>query len=124
MLRLHTGTSAYGIKNYFRQSDYYASEAVGRWGGRLAAELGLAGPVAMADFDKMTDNVNPATGERLTLRTRENRRIGATEPERTNLVSTPRTRYLEGVPSLPGGDPTARKTSPGAPGMNPDFSDP
>src|SRR5262245_22776511 len=76
MLRLHTGTSAYGVKNYFRQSDYYASETVGSWGGGLAEELGLHGRVQMDDFDKMADNVNPATGKRLTLRTNKFRRIG------------------------------------------------
>lgn len=76
MLRLHTGTSAYGVKNYFRQSDYYASESVGSWGGDLAEELGLRGRVQMDDFDKMADNVNPATGKRLTLRTNKFRRIG------------------------------------------------
>jgi hypothetical protein len=76
MLRLHTGTSAYGVKNDFRQSDYYASESVGRWGGGLADDLGLHSRVTMADFDKMADNINPATGKRLTLRTNKFRRIG------------------------------------------------
>lgn len=76
MLRLHTGTSADGVKNYFKQSDYYASEAVGRWGGKLAAELGRTGEVDEKSFGQMADNINPLTGERLTLRTKENRRIG------------------------------------------------
>jgi conjugative relaxase-like TrwC/TraI family protein len=76
VLRLHTGTSAYGVKNYFKQSDYYASESVGRWGGKLAADLGRTGPVDEQSFGQMVDNINPLTGERLTLRTKENRRIG------------------------------------------------
>jgi hypothetical protein len=76
VLRLHTGTSAYGVKNYFKQSDYYASEAVGRWGGKLAAELGLSGTVDDQSFGRMADNINPATGKRLTLRNKENCRIG------------------------------------------------
>ena len=42
MLRFHTGTSAYGVKNYFETSDYYCqgNETVGTWGGKLAGGWG------------------------------------------------------------------------------------
>ena len=78
MLRFHTSNSSYGVKNYFETADYYSqgNETVGRWGGKLAAELGLTGPVDKDTFDQMCDNINPATGKPLTPRTKENRRVG------------------------------------------------
>ena len=78
MLRLHTSRSAYGVKKYFETADYYSEgqETVGLWGGKLAPELGLSGMVTKEAFDRLCDNINPATGEPLTPRTRENRRVG------------------------------------------------
>ena len=51
-------------------------ETVGKWGGKLAEQLGLSGTVDKASFDRLCDNLNPATGESLTPRTNENRRVG------------------------------------------------
>ena len=78
MLRYHTATSATGVKNYFGSADYYSqgSETVGLWGGKLAPELGLEGPVTPDAFGQLCDNINPATGKRLTARTNEFRRVG------------------------------------------------
>jgi conjugative relaxase-like TrwC/TraI family protein len=78
MIRLHTATSATGVKNYFGTADYYSqgTETIGRWGGGLADDLGLKGSVTQTDFGMMSDNINPVTGKRLTLRTNANRRIG------------------------------------------------
>ena len=80
MLRMHTATSASAVKNYFKVSDYYAEgesqETVGRWGGELARRLGLEGRVTKDAFDKLCDNIHPATGQPLTPRTNGERRVG------------------------------------------------
>jgi conjugative relaxase-like TrwC/TraI family protein len=78
MLRIHTARSAEGVKKYFEAADYYSqgNETVGRWGGKLAAELGLSGTVDKASFEMMCDNINAATGKSLTPRNKENRRVG------------------------------------------------
>ena len=77
MLRIHEVTTASDAKRYYAASDYYAQgqETVGRWGGKLAAGLGLAGTVDKARFDQLCDNIDPATGGPLTQRTNENRRV-------------------------------------------------
>lgn len=75
MLRLHTATSAAGVKNYFKGADYYADEAAGIWGGKLAAEWGLSGTVDKAVFDLLCDNKRP-DGTPLTPRTNDKRRVG------------------------------------------------
>lgn len=72
MLRMIQSSSASGAKNYYTEGlskeDYYSEgqEIVGAWGGKLAARLGLSGTVEKTAFDALCDNVNPATGERLT----------------------------------------------------------
>ena len=78
MLRIVAATHAAGVKRYFAAADYYSEgrETVGIWGGTLAAELGLEGAVDPADFAALVDNLHPQTGERLTQRTRDYRRIG------------------------------------------------
>ena len=75
MLRFHVATSAYGVKKYFEGSDYYADEAVGRWGGKLAERMGLSGTVDKACFDRLCDNRRP-DGTPLTPRTNDDRRVG------------------------------------------------
>ena len=71
MLTIYGQTSASAVKNYFTAADYYSKgqETVGRWGGKLAPLLGLWGEIQKEDFDRMCDNLHPATGERLTQRT-------------------------------------------------------
>jgi conjugative relaxase-like TrwC/TraI family protein len=78
MLRIRTVTTASDAKNYYAEADYYAQgqETVGQWGGKLAERLGLCGAVTKDAFDKLCDNINPATGKSLTQRTNDNRRVG------------------------------------------------
>lgn len=78
VLTIYPQTSATDVKKYFQTADYYSQgqETVGRWGGKLAAELGLTGAVTKEAFDLLCDNINPATGEPLTPRTNDNRRVG------------------------------------------------
>jgi len=78
MLTIHEVTSATDAKNYYASSDYYSQgqETVGRWGGKLAEQLGLSGKVTKEAFDRMVDNRHPDTGKRLTPRTKDNRRVG------------------------------------------------
>ena len=62
MLRIHTATSPEGVKSYFAASDYYAEgpETIGRWGGKLAAMLGLHGTVDQASFERLVRQSRPA----------------------------------------------------------------
>jgi conjugative relaxase-like TrwC/TraI family protein len=78
MLTIHEVTSATDAKKYYAASDYYSQgqETVGKWGGKLADTLGLSGKVTKEAFDRMVDNLHPSTGERLTQRTKDNRRVG------------------------------------------------
>ena len=78
MLTIYEITSATNAKHYYAAADYYSQgqETVGRWGGKLAEGLGLTGKVTKDAFDRMVDNQHPATGERLSVRTKENRRVG------------------------------------------------
>jgi conjugative relaxase-like TrwC/TraI family protein len=82
MLRIIQSNSAAAAKSYYAEGlskeDYYSEgqEIAGRWGGQLAASLELSGQVDKAGFDALCDNVNPATGERLTARMKGARRVG------------------------------------------------
>jgi conjugative relaxase-like TrwC/TraI family protein len=82
MLRITPSTSAKGAKEYFRQSltrsDYYidGQEVVGRWGGKAAETLGLTGEVDEASYFALVDNRHPESGEQLTPRQKDNRRVG------------------------------------------------
>lgn len=82
MLRIVPSTAADGAKRYFDEAlsrgDYYleGQELAGSWGGEAAAMLGLAGGVSREAFHQLCDNVNPATGKRLTSRTKDRRRVG------------------------------------------------
>ncbi len=73
--------SASDAKRYFNESlspgDYFTrgQELAGEWSGRGAARLGLAGRVEKDAFHRLCDNLRPDSGERLTLRTREGRRV-------------------------------------------------
>jgi conjugative relaxase-like TrwC/TraI family protein len=67
---------------YFTQglsrSDYYidGQEVPGRWGGKGAERLGLQGEVDTKDYFALCNNLNPETGEQLTPRNKDNRRVG------------------------------------------------
>lgn len=78
MLNITAQQNAAGAKSYFAQADYYSQgqEVTGRWYGAAAAMLGLSGTVEQADFHRLCDNLHPQTGEPLTAKTIENRRVG------------------------------------------------
>lgn len=72
-------------KSYFRDAlttgDYYGfknleQEIVGAWGGKGAQRLGLDGVATRETFERLCDNLHPLTGERLTPRFKEDRRVG------------------------------------------------
>jgi conjugative relaxase-like TrwC/TraI family protein len=79
---MNTCASAAAAKSYYTQGlsreDYYShgQETPGRWAGLGALRLGLSGLVEKDSFSALCDNINPQTGERLTARTKDNRRIG------------------------------------------------
>lgn len=84
MLRVIVNASSAGAKSYYSnglsKDDYYtkgqSQEIIGNWGGKGATTLGLQGTVTKDDFAKLCDNIDPSTGEQLTARQNENRRIG------------------------------------------------
>jgi conjugative relaxase-like TrwC/TraI family protein len=78
VLTIYEQTSSADVKKYFEVADYYSEgqETVGHWGGRLAGWLGLHGTVDKASFERLCDNLHPQTGERLTARTNDKRRVG------------------------------------------------
>jgi len=78
MIRVTQQKSASGAKQYYTKADYLSEgqEIVGSWGGKGAARLGLAGTVDKSSFERLCDNLDPSTGEPLTVRTRTERRVG------------------------------------------------
>jgi hypothetical protein len=82
MLRITPSTSAAGAKKYFTESltrsDYYidGQEVAGLWGGKAAERLGLRGEVDAKSYFALCDNLHPETGEQLTPRNKDNRRVG------------------------------------------------
>src|SRR5580693_228287 len=78
MIRISQQDSAAGAKRYYATADYYTEgqELVGFWGGKGAARLGLSGTVDKDSFERLCDNLHPATGDPLTVRTRTERRVG------------------------------------------------
>jgi conjugative relaxase-like TrwC/TraI family protein len=78
MLRIIQNTSAAGAKSYYGTADYYSEgqELEGNWRGEAAARLGLSGAVGKEAWDALCDNRNPATGQALTPRRKQDRRVG------------------------------------------------
>jgi conjugative relaxase-like TrwC/TraI family protein len=70
------------VKNYFihapSQEAYYCEgqDFNGIYGGKGAARLGLSGSLQEGTFSRLCDNLHPLTGEKLTLRMKEERRVG------------------------------------------------
>ena len=78
MIRITQQDSARSAKAYYATADYYSEgqELVGSWGGKGASRLGLEGTVDKFSFERLCDNLDPRTGEPLTVRTRSERRVG------------------------------------------------
>ena len=78
MLRIIQNTSAAGAKSYYSTADYYTEgqELEGHWRGEGAARLGLSGTILSAAWDALCDNRHPQSNEPLTLRRKEERRVG------------------------------------------------
>jgi conjugative relaxase-like TrwC/TraI family protein len=78
MIRITQQDSAEGAKSYYAKADYYSEgqELVGSWGGKGASRLGLEGTVDKFSFERLCDNLDPRTGEPLTVRTRTERTVG------------------------------------------------
>ena len=77
MIRISQQNSAKDAKRY-HAADYYSEgqELVGSWGGKGATRLGLSGTVDKSAFESLCDNLDPRTGEPLTVRTRSERTVG------------------------------------------------
>lgn len=82
MIRMIQSSSSAHAKDYFSEalakSDYYINdqELNGNIQGKLAERLGLSGPASKDVFFALCENVNPSTGESLTLRTKQDRTVG------------------------------------------------
>jgi conjugative relaxase-like TrwC/TraI family protein len=82
MIRMIQSNSSGHAKGYFKdallRSDYYIDnqELPGKFEGKLAQRLGLPEMANQSDFFNLCENINPKTGENLTPRTKEGRRIG------------------------------------------------
>lgn len=85
MMFINHMRSARAAKDYYTQhiapgdGRYYtqenAAQMKGAWHGRAADMLGLSGEVNRDDFFALCDNEHPVAGERLTPRTKEDRRV-------------------------------------------------
>jgi len=78
MIRISQQESAKDAKRYYARADYYSEgqEIVGLWGGKASTRLGLSGTVDKGSFEALCDNLDPRTGEPLTVRTRSERTVG------------------------------------------------
>jgi conjugative relaxase-like TrwC/TraI family protein len=78
MIRVTQQNSGAAAKKYYATADYYSEgqEIIGSWGGKGAARLGLEGTVDKFSFERLCDNLDPSTGNPLTVRTRSERRVG------------------------------------------------
>src|SRR5579863_6032058 len=80
MLIVTPSLSSERAKRYFGESlsrdDYYThdQEVAGQWFGKGAEQLGLRGTVDKQSYFALCDNLNPATGDQLTPRQKQNRR--------------------------------------------------
>jgi len=89
MLRIFCSEDISQAKNYYTSSlkyeadpsklgQYYGQEqeVIGEWQGKGAELLGLHGKVDQRAFETLCENKRPGSGDRLTPRTNDNRRVG------------------------------------------------
>lgn len=82
MLRITVNTSSAGATRYYSEGlsrqDYYSEkgEIIGNWGGKVAEKFGLSGQVSKDEFEALCYNAHPTTGEQLTARNVDGRRVG------------------------------------------------
>jgi conjugative relaxase-like TrwC/TraI family protein len=78
MLRIIQNSSPAGAKSYYSTADYYTEgqELVGQWRGEGAGQLGLSGQIMPESWDALCDNRHPGRDEPLTLRRKQERRVG------------------------------------------------
>ncbi len=74
MLKITPHKSASASQLYEYYSEQY--QTIGHWGGFAADRLGQRGEVSPEAFIALCDNIHPAMGDRLTARTKEERRKG------------------------------------------------
>lgn len=76
MLRINASSHA---QSYYTTGDYYLGEKhelAGTWHGKGAARLGLSGEVTEQQWGALCKNTHPISGEKLTARTKKDRRQG------------------------------------------------
>lgn len=82
MIRMVASLSLGQAKSYFNdsllRSDYYLNEQeiAGAFHGKIAERLGLSNTITQDLFHALCDNLNPLTGNPLTLRANDYRRVG------------------------------------------------
>jgi conjugative relaxase-like TrwC/TraI family protein len=82
MIRMVQSSSSAHAKAYFsdalQKTDYYLNdqELQGQFFGRLAERMGIKKEATKDAFFALCENINPATGEQLTPRNRDDRTIG------------------------------------------------
>ncbi len=78
MLRIIAQKSPTAAKSYYSTADYFTQgqELQGVWQGKGAEQLNLTGIIDQQDWDCLCENLNPQTGDQLTARHVENRRVG------------------------------------------------
>ncbi len=77
MIRVNAIPNTASAKAYYSHSDYLieGQELTAQWHGKGAEMLGLSGEVEKDDFFALCQNKNPRTGEPLTPRTKDDRRV-------------------------------------------------
>ncbi|MBW4889202.1 relaxase domain-containing protein [Mucilaginibacter sp. HMF5004] len=82
MIRMVQSSSSAHAKAYFsdalQKTDYYLNdqELQGQFFGRLAERMGIKKEATKDVFFALCENINPASGEQLTLRNRDDRTVG------------------------------------------------
>jgi conjugative relaxase-like TrwC/TraI family protein len=78
MIRITQYSSAAFVKGCYGKAAHHRQGRgiVGSWGGKGAFRLGLTGTVDKFSFFRLCENVNPRTGDAVTVRTRAKRTVG------------------------------------------------